>query len=122
MNEHNHQKIVVSWFRTSYPGRIIYAIPNGGRRNEIEASRLKGEGVLAGMPDLHIPYGTGRYLSLYVEMKTTMGRMSVDQKKRRKELMEAGNDVFVGRGYVATTQYIAQYMAEVEKWKSENAG
>ena len=36
-------------------GQLVYHVPNGGRRNAIEAARLKSAGVRAGVSDLHIP-------------------------------------------------------------------
>ena len=66
--EHILQVNCVNYFRLRYPKGLIYAIPNGGQRNVIVASKLKSEGVLSGVPDLHIPMAkkvcTGFILSL----------------------------------------------------------
>lgn len=52
-HEESHIQIqMVNWFRLQYPSYIIAAIPNGGRRNAVEAKIMKGEGVLAGFSDL----------------------------------------------------------------------
>lgn len=48
------QKACVRWFRMQYPGLLIYANANGGRRSKIEAAIMQGEGVLAGIPDLTV--------------------------------------------------------------------
>jgi hypothetical protein len=63
-----------------YPGVIIAAIPNGGRRNPREAAIMKSEGVRAGMPDLVIPCPTEDYYGLWIEMKTEKGKVSPSQK------------------------------------------
>ena len=53
--EHEIQVNCVNYFRLRYPKGLIFAIPNGGQRNVIVASKLKAEVVLSGVPDLHIP-------------------------------------------------------------------
>jgi hypothetical protein len=53
--EHDIQVNCVNYFRLRYPKGLIFAIPNGGQRNVIVASKLKAEGVLSGVPDLCVP-------------------------------------------------------------------
>ena len=38
---------------------LLYHIPNGGKRDKLEAARLKLEGVKAGVPDLCLPVARG---------------------------------------------------------------
>lgn len=83
------------WFNNNYcvdfpKGNInrcmIYAIPNGGSRNILEAKKLKNTGVLGGVYDLEI---TLPNKVIYVEMKAPDGRLSDNQKdfKKRKEAL-----------------------------------
>ena len=44
--EHQEQVQLVRWFRASHPSVLIFAIPNGGYRSRVTASRLKAEGVV----------------------------------------------------------------------------
>lgn len=75
-SEHLEQAEFVSWFRKTFPEVRIFAIPNGESRTISSASRLKLEGVSAGVPDLFIP----EWL-LWVEMKRSQGgRLSREQK------------------------------------------
>jgi hypothetical protein len=67
--EHSIQAGCVKWFRYQYPRNLIYAIPNGGLRNKVVAAKLKAEGVLSGVPDLHIPVAKKGYHGLFIEMK-----------------------------------------------------
>jgi hypothetical protein len=53
--EHFEQCELVMWFRQTYFGVRVFAIPNGGQRSISTAARLKAEGVCAGVPDLFIP-------------------------------------------------------------------
>ena len=64
--EHILQVNCVNYFRLRYPKGLIYAIPNGGQRNVIVASKMKAEGVLSGVPDLHIPIAKKGYNGLYI--------------------------------------------------------
>lgn len=73
--EHEEQREFVSWFRKNHSDVRIFAIPNGGERSLSQASRLKCEGVLKGVPDLFIPAW-----NLWIEMKTENGRLSPEQK------------------------------------------
>lgn len=77
--ESNLQQACVKLFRLQYPNLIIFAIPNGGSRNVIEAARLKREGVLAGVADLMILKPNESYYGLFIEMKIGKGRQSESQ-------------------------------------------
>ena len=77
--EDNLQKACVTWFRLQYPDIVIFAIPNGGKRNVIEASKLKATGVLPGVADLFVMHsnivfyenteGYIMYHGLFIELK-----------------------------------------------------
>ena len=58
---------------------IIFAVPNGGKRNAAEAANLKTQGVLAGIHDLIIWCPGGK--SILVEMKAHDGKVSDSQIK-----------------------------------------
>lgn len=74
--EHEEQRELVRWFRQTWPGVRIFAIPNGGARSPATAGRLKAEGVSSGVPDLFIPAW-----GLWVEMKRSKGgSLSAEQK------------------------------------------
>lgn len=71
----------VDWFRMQYPNEIIFAIPNGGSRNIVEAVNFKRMGVLAGVPDLFVPRGNSTYHGLFIEMKAGSGKLSESQSE-----------------------------------------
>jgi len=68
----------------------LHAIPNGGKRDIVTASKLKNEGVLRGIPDLFMPAMRGGFGGLYVEMKIKGGRVSTDQKRIQAGLVAEG--------------------------------
>jgi hypothetical protein len=92
--EHEEQREVVRWFRQTYKGVRIFAIPNGGQRSIAAAARLKVEGVSAGVPDLFIPAWR-----LWVEMKRVKnGVLSAEQRDWIKYLEEVGYCAKVCKG------------------------
>jgi len=94
-SEHLEQVRLVSWFRRSYPGVRIFAVPNGGYRGAGQGAALKAEGVQAGVPDLFVP----EWL-LWVEMKReTGGTVSPEQKDWIAYLESIGHRVIIGRGF-----------------------
>ena len=93
-SEHFEQRELVRWFRQSWPGVRIFAIPNGGARSKATAGRLKAEGVASGVPDLFIPAWR-----LWVEMKRSKGgSLSPEQKDWRAYLESVDYWVIVGKG------------------------
>lgn len=94
--ERNLQKLCVQWFRIIFKNYIIFAIPNGGSRNKIEAKNLKAEGVLAGVPDLQI---IAPNKTLFIEMKTPTGRQTSTQKNLQTKLTELGFKYFICRTF-----------------------
>ncbi len=82
VSEHTHQVNLIRWFDMAfkqYKGRL-FAIPNGGQRNIIVATKLKSEGVRPGVPDLMLPVPYGGYHGLFIEMKKVKGKISETQK------------------------------------------
>jgi hypothetical protein len=71
--EHAHQVALFCWAAqntTKYPElKLMFAIPNGGERNVIVASRLKAEGVKSGVSDIFLPTARCMYHGLFLEMK-----------------------------------------------------
>lgn len=81
-DESRLQQACVKWFRLQYAqlASCLFAIPNGGRRDKVTASIMKGEGVLAGVADLFLMKSNGEFHGLWIEMKTPKGRQSDSQK------------------------------------------
>lgn len=104
--EHAEQCALVRWFRQTWPGVLIHAIPNGGVRNKATASRLKAEGVVSGIPDLFIPAWR-----LWIEMKRVKGgRLSPEQSAIIKQLESVGYWVIVGKGAEDAKRQISAFL------------
>jgi VRR-NUC domain protein len=87
------QQMCVRYFRYKYPQYLIYAVPNGGLRNSLEAKRPKAEGVLAGVADLTILLPQGR--SVYIEMKVKGNRQTDNQKAFQQKAEALGYKYYV---------------------------
>jgi hypothetical protein len=109
--EHEEQREFVQWFRQTYPGTIIFAIPNGGARSPATASRLKAEGVTNGVPDLFIPAW-----ETWVEMKRTKGgSLSLEQTLMHLHLQGLFYKVIVAKGFEDAKQQIKELRNEVDE-------
>lgn len=119
--ESQSQQAVIKWFALAARGlrvpdpRLLYAIPNGGKRSAQNGARLKGEGLRSGIPDLclavPVPVNGGRPRhGLYVEMKAWTGRVSVEQVELIQALRNQGYECVVARGFDQATRAITQYL------------
>jgi hypothetical protein len=75
--EDNFQKAVAKYLDTI--GSFWFHCPNGGSRNAIEASKLKGMGVKAGIPDCLILDQRNGYSGLAIELKVGYNKPSEHQ-------------------------------------------
>lgn len=90
------QSNCVKWFRYQYPKALIFAVPNGGSRNLIEAKKLKKEGVMAGVSDLIVVF---KNRMLFIEMKTEKGRQSKTQKEFQNRITALGYEYHICRNF-----------------------
>ena len=91
------QQAFVLRIRWLYPDLILFAIPNGGSRNRSEARIQVLEGVLKGVPDILIAEPNDRCHGLFIEFKTSKGRLQKEQKQVHKALLAKGYNVAICR-------------------------
>lgn len=108
--EHNLQVACVRWFDMQYPSykNMLFAVPNGGQRNVIVASKLKAEGVRAGVADLIFMCGLGQVL--FIEMKTKKGTQTESQKAFEKICLENGYIYKIARSFEDFKKLIEIYL------------
>ena len=113
-NEDKLQAACVRWFRYQYPDVVIFAIPNGGSRNAIEAAKLKQTGTLAGVADLFvmcIKRSRGiLYHGLFIELKTGKNKQTEAQKRFQEMATEAGYMYQVWRSFDEFRELIEYYL------------
>lgn len=97
--EHRIQSACVKWFRLQYPKmrKILFSVPNGGRRDIATGTKLKEEGSVSGVSDLIFLKRNRFYSSLCIEMKTPDGIQSLEQKEWQREAEAAGNKYAICR-------------------------
>ena len=85
--EHKLQCACVRWFRLKFPKlrNILFAVPNGGRRDAVTGAKLKEEGATSGVSDLILLRSNRFYGALCVEMKKPGGYQSPAQKEWQKD-------------------------------------
>lgn len=113
-SEDTEQMNVIDWCRwriSTYPElKWLHHCPNGGSRDKQEAVKLKAMGVLAGVPDLHLPVPKGKYIGLYIEMKYADGRLQDSQKEFLKAAAGFGHFCAVCYGAEEATSVIEEYL------------
>lgn len=92
----------------------VWHTPNGGNRGIREAFRLKLMGVRRGVPDIFIAYPSFKYHGMFIEFKSTKGRVTSDQTKMLHLLGEAGYLSMVCRTWQEAIQYLIWYLEGTE--------
>ena len=108
--EHNLQVACINWVRMQYPGVFIFAIPNGGARDVVTGALMKAEGVVAGVPDLFLAEAHGKWHGLFIEMKTTKGKLSDRQRAVIEVLRGKGYLTAVCRSFEDFRQVCTEYI------------
>lgn len=114
LNEQNTQRLVVAWFRDRYPEykRLFFHIPNGEKRSIVTAKRLHDAGVVAGVPDLMLALPRRGFGGLFLELKTSRGKLSANQRSMQAELVDAGYYVETAFGYEQAKSFILEYLGD----------
>lgn len=82
------QQIVIDFRNRNLKNdNLIFSVPNGGSRNQIEAMKLKKTGTLAGVSDLIIIL---RNRIIFLELKTEKGIQSEVQKNFQNKVEALG--------------------------------
>ena len=103
-----HRAIVAMLAVEMRVGVVFFHPANGGRRGKAEAGRLKGMGVVAGVPDLIVIVASRAH---GLEIKTDAGRLSAAQKVMAERFRRAGCDFEVARSVTGARQILARWGA-----------
>lgn len=127
-SEHGHQTALFMWASVAKQLEprldLLFAIPNGGKRDGITASRLKAEGVKSGVPDLMLPVPSAAakglsgvsYSGLFIELKRPKsgrgiaGKESTQQSEWSKRLNEQGYFACARIGWISAKYVICIYL------------
>lgn len=95
---------------------FIFAVPNGAKRSKGECYRLKSEGLTAGIPDLFFHLPIRGYSGLFIEFKRPesrgwgKGKTSLAQRRKMKDLNQAGYMAVVAYGVDHAIELILDYL------------
>ena len=112
--ESQEQQALFQWAKLSqgqYPElSLLHAIGNGGKRNVIEAARMKREGVLAGVSDIMLPVARNGFHGLYIELKAGKNKASPNQEWWIEQTTKQGYYSVVCVGWVEASETIKNYL------------
>lgn len=108
------QRNCVKWFRLQYAdlALLLFAVPNGGARNRIEAGIMKGEGVTAGVADMLFLLPNKNHHALCIEVKTPKGRQQDSQKRFQRKVEAFGYRYEIVRSLEEFIKLMRAYIAE----------
>lgn len=112
--ESQEQQALIKWCaaaKCKYPNLDrIYAIPNGAWvKNKWEGSKLKREGMRAGVPDLFLPVPKHGYHGLYIELKHGKNTAQPNQKEWIEFLNSMGYKAVVAWEFKGAKEAIENY-------------
>lgn len=91
--------------------KLLYHVPNEGRRSYRTGRALKEQGMKAGVPDICLPVPRGKYAALYIELKRKKGgKVSDHQQEWITALNKAGNRAVVCKGWEEAAEEIVKYL------------
>jgi hypothetical protein len=116
VSEDQIQESILGWLELVLPDAIVFHVPNGGGRSKPEAAKLKRMGVKPGVPDLEVILPDG--LTVRLEVKTAIGRLSVDQQNFHFDLCGMGHLVATVRGVDDTRAALAAWGIKTREARS----
>ena len=90
--------------------RLLYHVPNEGKRSALQGARMRAEGLRAGVPDICLPVQRGGYSALYIELKAGRNKPTDDQLAWLAALDAAGNKTAVCWGWQAARKAVMEYL------------
>ena len=117
ISEHEEQKKLIKWWEMyssskGIPKELLFAIPNGGKRDVITANILKSEGVRPGVPDLFLAKESYCHAGLFIEMKKKKGGVVSDKQRAFAEILENNTSYahVVCKGFEEARDLIEKYI------------
>jgi len=100
MTEDILQAQIFKWYHNNYcnklsnPRNVIFAVPNGGKRNPVEAMKLKATGLVSGVSDLIV---VTKEKVLFIELKLPKGKQQKTQKEFQSDVTNLGYEYHICR-------------------------
>jgi VRR-NUC domain len=112
--EENEQAALFHWAKlnaNNYPElKLLYAVPNAGKRGPLARNHMLRTGLQAGVPDVCLPIPRAKYGALYIEMKMPTNKPTPKQLQWIAALREFGNCVVIAHSWVEAQDMILKYL------------
>lgn len=113
-SEDNEQALLFQWAdlaALTFPElKLMYHVPNEGKRSISTGSRLKRLGLKSGVPDIALPVARGGYIGLYIEMKYGRNTLTENQRIWLDMLKKAGHMTAVCYSFTEAKDVILGYL------------
>ena len=105
MTEDQLQAQCYQYFHNHYPAlrKTLFAVPNGGTRNKIEAMKLKSTGIVKGVHDIIFFHKSKLYT---FELKVGTNKLSDEQLQFAKQISAQGGLWFEVRDFETCKQIL----------------
>lgn len=90
--------------------KLMYHVPNEGKRSAATGSRLKQAGLKPGVPDIVLPVARGGYIGLYIELKYGRNKTTEKQKMWLRNLRDQNHLTAVCYGWEQAKELIEKYL------------
>jgi hypothetical protein len=122
-SEDSHQKAFFLWAAQSKNPlltRLLFAVPNGGERDILTASKMRATGTKPGVSDTVLLVPRDRFHGLLLELKrpihkpkhaNSKGGLSDDQIAFKNAVEEQGYAWAVAYGWEEAVMYLEKYLA-----------
>lgn len=127
MNEQEEQIALMDWAQLMsrvFPElKLLYHVPNEGKRSKTAGAILKAMGLKKGVPDVVLPVARGNYHGLYIELKCVdSGHATKEQLWWLEQLEWQGYAVAICRGWQRASLVITNYLKLGGKPNDNNTG
>ena len=92
--------------------KLLFHIPNEGKRTRYSGGKLLAEGLKPGVPDICLPVPNKMYHGLFIEMKAGRNKPTENQEFWLDALSAQGYCTVVAYGWVEAKTIIENYLKD----------
>jgi len=90
--------------------KYLFAVENGGSRDEREAANIKKMGLVAGVPDYFFMYPTRKYHGMWIEFKAGKNNLTPNQKQFFQTAEDVGYKCAVVWSWMDAVKEVEKYL------------
>lgn len=100
--------------------KLMYHVPNEGKRSEGTAKVLKAAGLKKGVPDIVLPVARKGFMGLYIEMKFGKNKATLEQREFMRLLEREGHKTVIAYSFEEAREIIRRYLERGEGFNLSN--